>query len=227
MSGKKTTGAVWREIPVLIRSDIYLRAEERRIDISDECNRALAYLLNIDYLRQGSQKSVPDPAKTAAAGSFPERMKPEAPAQVLHPVINAEDPTVPAKVLRERKIAAESLRPPDVLLAVPQIPQKTPPAMTGPSTVSVPSRSPKTSKKTKQDPIKKFIGTKIVRVHEESPDAIVAKDELYQTFSRWCKDHAVAPLPDHRTFAVALKNRYAIAERNVGSRSCWIGIRVK
>jgi hypothetical protein len=228
MSGRKTTGPVWREIPVLIRSDIYLRAEERRIDISDECNRALAYLLNIDYRRPGVQKSVPDPAKTAVVGSFPERMKPEAPAQVLHPVINAEDPTVPAKVLRERKRAAESLRPPDdVLSAVPQIPQKTPPALTGSAPVSVPSRSPKTSKKTKQDPIKKFIGTKIVRVHEESPDAIVAKDELYQTFSRWCKENAVAPLPDHRTFAVALKNRYAIAERNVGARSCWIGIRVK
>jgi hypothetical protein len=223
MSGRKTTGMVWRETPVLIRSDIYAQAEERRIDISDECNRALASLLKIDYCRQDTPASARDPAEAVAEVAAPERMKPEVPTRVLHPVINAEDPTVPAKVLRERKRPAAPARSADV----PQIPQKTTQEVTGPAPAPVQSRTPKTGKKTKQDTIKKFVGTKIVRVHEESPDAVVAKDELYQMFERWCRDHALMPIPDHRAFTVALKNRYAVEERSVGNKPCWIGIRVK
>jgi hypothetical protein len=230
MSGRKTTGATWRETTVLIRSDIYAQAEERHIDISDACNRALASLLNIEYRRPHAPPSADEPAIIVPAGAVPERTNPQvlkAPARVLPPVINAEDPTVPAKVLRERKRPASPVLPAGVPSpSAPKIPQK-PVVAEVPAPSPAQSQMPKTGKKPKSDAIKKFVGVKIVRMHEENPDAIIAKDELYQIFVRWCQDHGFAPVPDHRAFTVALKNRYAIAERNVGNKPSWVGIHVK
>jgi hypothetical protein len=226
MSGRKTTGATWRETPVMIRSDIYAQAEERHIDISDTCNRALASLLDIDYRRPRASASTGDPALIVPAGAIPEPLQSQVPkisARVILPVINAEDPTIPGKVLRERKRPAAPTLPADV----PQVPQKSAPAAQVPAPAPVQTRRPKTGKKSKPDAVKKFLGAKIVRVHEETPDAIITKEELYQTFVRWCRDHALAPVPDHRAFTVALKNRYAIAERNIGNKPSWVGIHVK
>ena len=56
--------------------------------------------------------------------------------------------------------------------------------------------APKTrAKGRKEDAIKRFVSTRIVRETEESPDAIIAKDELYQLFERWCRDHDYAAIP--------------------------------
>ena len=91
-----------------------------------------------------------------------------------------------------------------------------------------PRAAPKTGRKgKKEDAIKRFVSTRIVRETEESPDAIIAKDELYQRFERWCRDHDYAAIPDRRVFFVALKNKYALAERSVGGVPSWISIRIK
>ena len=91
-------------------------------------------------------------------------------------------------------------------------------ARRSPYLLAVPARAaPKTGKKgKKEDAIKRFVSTRIVRETEESPDAIIAKDELYQRFERWCRDQDYATIPDRRVFSVALKNKYALAERTVG-----------
>ena len=91
-----------------------------------------------------------------------------------------------------------------------------------------PGPAPKTGRKgKKEDAIKRFVSTRIVRETEESPDAIIAKDELYQLFERWCRDHDYAAIPDRRVFFVALKNKYALAERSVAGVPSWISIRIK
>ena len=101
MGAGKTAGSNWRQTPVLIRSDIIAAAEREHLDISDECNRALAKRLGIGY--QPLQK-IPIPGGTA--GDCRSRCRTgrtirRAPA--APPVINAEDPTVPGKVMREKK----------------------------------------------------------------------------------------------------------------------------
>ena len=214
-----SAGTGWRQTTVLIRSDIVAAADREHLDISDECNRALAKHLGIEYqpLRKTVVKESPRViiAPDAAPGVRAARV-PAAP-----PVINAEDPTVPGKVMKEKK---ERKAP---AVAKPQVPPQEP-AVT-PEPAAVPARAvPKTGKKAKkEDAIKRFVSTLIVRETEESPDAIIAKDELYQRFERWCRDHDYATIPDRRAFTVALKNKYALAERTIGGVPSWISIRIK
>ena len=223
MGAGKSAETGWRQTTVLIRSDIFAAAEREHLDISDACNSALAGQLGIDD--HPVKKTIPEKASRViiAQDTAPGDRAARAPA--APPVINAEDPTVPGKVMKEkkeRKAPAVTKQPPP-----PQEPAPQRPAVSEP--VAIPARAaPKTGKKgKKEEPIKRFVSTLIVRETEESPDAIIAKDELYQRFERWCRDHDYATIPDRRVFTVALKNKYALMERTVGGVPSWISIRIK
>lgn len=218
MSAGKVGGITWQEVTVLIRSDILKRATEQHLDIGDECNAALARRSGVEYSNAHPPKS---------ANKLPVIIaKDPAPATtVLRPVINADDPTTPAKVLREKKTAEKpkphAVHPPDptgtpVPVVTPQTPE---PAKGKP-------RKPAADKKQKGNAIKKFVSSRIIRA-DDGPDAVIPKDELYQRFEDWCKDHAITPLPDRRQFTVALKNQYVIAERMIGGTPYWVNIRMK
>ena len=72
--------------------------------------------------------------------------------------------------------------------------------------------------------LKKFVTTKITRV--DADDAIVSKDDMYEAFTRWCRDHRVTAVPERKVFATMLKNKFAIAEKNIGGTSCWVHVRL-
>lgn len=221
MGAGKSAETGWRQTTVLIRSDLFSAAEREHLDISDECNRALAKHLGIGYQPLPKTESKENRKVIIAPDAAPARAthSPAAP-----PVINAEDPTVPGKVMKEKK---ERKAP--VVTKPPALPQEPAQPRVAPGPVAVPARAaPKTGKKgKKEDAIKRFVSTLVVRETEESPDAIIAKDELYQRFERWCRDHDYSTIPDRRAFTVALKNKYALAERTVGGIPSWISIRIK
>ncbi|MDD1702386.1 MAG: hypothetical protein LUQ31_05345, partial [Methanoregula sp.] len=234
----KTHGAGWSEIPVRLRADILAAAEREHIDIADICNAALAYRLGMSCLTPGKEPALPEiPIIIAPNAGRPDiphenaaRHQPPAPA-VLPAVINADDPTAPARVLKEKKT-----KKPAAPAAVPgPLPKPHPspseasgpsPDSTSPSVAQKPVPKPKKQGK-KEDAIKRFVSTRIVRETEESAEAIIGKDELYQRFERWCREHDYSSVPDRRAFTVALKNRYAIFERSIGGEPSWVGIRIK
>ena len=223
MGAGKSAETGWRQTTVLIRSDIFAAAEQEHMDISDACNRALAGQFGIEY--HPAKKTVPEKASRVIIAQDTAPRDPAARAPAAPPVINAEDPTVPGKVMKEKKErkAPTGTKP----QAPPQEPAPQRPAV--PEPVTIPARAaPKTGRKgKKEEPIKRFVSTLIVRETEESPDAIIAKDELYQRFERWCRDHDYATIPERRAFTVALKNKYALVERTVGGVPSWISIRIK
>jgi len=223
MGAGKSAGTGWQQTPVLIRSDIIAAAEREHLDISDACNRALAGQLGIEY--HPAKKTIPEKTSLVIIAPDTAPRDPAAHAPASQPVINAEDPSVPGKVLKEKK---ERKAPTVTKQPVPpQEPAPQRPAV--PEPVTIPARAaPKSGRKgKKEDPIKRFVSTLIVRENEESPDAIIAKDELYQRFERWCRDHDYATIPERRAFTVALKNKYALVERTVGGVPSWISIRIK
>ena len=219
MAAGKMNGPGWQQVPVLLRSDLVAAVEGKRLDISDECNRALAARLGIAYRPPAKIPAAPVVSRVIVA--------PDA-APAVHtvpgaaaPVINAEDPTVPGKVLREKK----EKKPP----AAPQPREPVPVKSAPPAPVAVPAKpaAKVKGKARKGDPLQRFVSTLIVREAEEGPDAIIAKDELYQRFERWCRDQDYAAIPDRRVFSVALKNKYAFPERTIGGAPSWIGLRLR
>ena len=222
MSTGKVSRKAWRETVVLIRSDIYDAAERQHLDISHECNTALTRRLGI--AKTGSRLKGAGETLPVISG-----IEPKPAGAVLRPVINADDPSTPAKVKKEKKEAAtakpRTVRPPAAAgasapakLSMPMVPVSAP---------GIP-RKPAADKKKKAGAIKKFVITRIVRTDDDGgTDTIIPKDELYQRFERWCREHAVSPVPDRRLFTVALKNQCAIPERSIGGTPCWVNIRLK
>jgi hypothetical protein len=218
MSAGKERGVRWRQIGILIRSDIYEGAELQCLDISYECNAALAHRLGMEY--PANPPSAPVVSSTRfAAGE-----------EKIRPVINADDPTTPAKVKKEKKEAV-TVKPRTVSLPVTpdtQTPPKTIPPVSPAPFPEGNSKKPASDRKKKTSAIKRFVTTRIVRSSDEGgTDTIVPKDELYQRFTRWCRENAISPVPDRRSFTVALKNQYAIPERSVGGEPYWVNIRLK
>ncbi|MCX6688732.1 MAG: hypothetical protein NTZ39_03420 [Methanoregula sp.] len=220
MSAVKVNGITWQEVTVLLRSDILKQAREQHLDIGDECNAALALRSGIAYTNGHPKKSTHKLPVIIAADTAPA-------VPVLRPVINADDPTTPAKVLREK---ANGTRP--------KTPAVHPPMPTGAPVPVVPThppepakgkpRKPAVDKKQKGNAIKKFVSSRIIRADDDNgSDAVIPKDELYQRFEDWCKDHAITVIPDRRQFTVALKNQYVIAERVIGGTPYWVNIRMK
>ncbi len=222
MSAGKGSEGTWRQTGVLIRSDIFDEAERQHLDISFECNTALARRLGMTYTDHhpsGARKTLP-----VSSGVNP------APAGTpIHPVINADDPMTPAKVLKEKKESARkprSTHPPAA--TVTSASQKSSAPMIPAPAVQEPPKKPSVDRKKKAGAIKKFVSSRIVRTDEGGgTDAVIPKDELYQRFERWCREHAVSPVPDRRSFTVALKNQCAIPERSIGGVPYWVNIRLK
>jgi len=219
MGAEKVAGPGWQQVTVLLRSDIVAAAEKKRLDVNDECNRVLAARLGISYPPPIRTLSHPSSRVIVAPDAAPARTAVPAAAP---PVINAEDPTVPGKVLREKKekkaVPAQKPHEPAPAKAAPAAP---------PAAVSA-KPAPKTrAKGRKGDPIQRFVSTRIVREAEEGPDAIIAKDELYQRFERWCRDQDYGAVPERRVFSVELKNKYAFLERTVGGTPSWVSLRLK
>jgi hypothetical protein len=230
MAGKKEPGMKWHHTTVLVRGDIFENAHDRGVDISDVCNRALAEVLGIDYCQQllGSVP-VPHPVIIAKDGGLP---VPEAPApqssqESRHPVINADDPAAAGTISRNRKQRipepVHEVSRKKVNTAEDPAPQ--PRVKDGESRpVSGPQK--KAAKKgAKVDGLRKFIAAKLIR--EDAEDAVIRKEELYQVFSRWCREQKISPVPEEKTIAVSLKTRFAFRDRIIGGSPCWVNLRLQ
>jgi hypothetical protein len=230
MAGKKEPGVQWRHTTVLVRTDIFESAREHGLDISNTCNQALAEVLGIDYHQQRlDDVPVPHPVIIAKEGGLPAMVIPgmastTAPRQ---PVINADDPAAAGTIAQGRK---QVVRKP-----VPEIPPhamtKTEDTAPEPPAKKTEKISPAKPKKTpakkaeKGDGLKRFIATKIVR--DDADTAVIPKEELYQVFSRWCREQKISPVPEAKAVTVALKTRFAFKDKVVGGASCWTSLRFR
>ena len=229
MSGKSDPGDQWRQTSVVIRSDIWLKAVEMGLDISDELNQRLAGRLGIEYRHEQLvdrplTESVVGAADFKVKKETESRQKPQIP--VIHPVINADDPASVAKV---RKAKRQVLSEPVLTIPVPDVSSSAEKDESPVHPVSdvhkrgVP-KSGKSKKTGKDDMLKKFVTTKITRL--DSEDAVISKDDLYQAFTRWCRDHRIVTVPERRVFATLLKNKFAITEKTINGTSCWVHVRL-
>jgi hypothetical protein len=234
MTGKKETGATWHHTTVVLRSDIYRRALEKGIDISDACNRALAGLTGSNYHRQQLEEvPAPPPVIIAKNGASPHasvEIK-KALSQKLHPVINADDPAAPARVVQAKagpeKQAPEAHSAP-LPAPVPVLPEEKPvtaPAETAKKAVVKKGRDTPVKKKPRGDALKPFFSSKITRT--DDAEAAISKDEVYELFARFCRDHRITPVPERKAVTVALKNQFALTEKLVDGTPSWTGIRLK
>ena len=192
MSAKKDPNDQWRQTMVVIRSDIFLKAVELGLDISNECNLALANKTGIDYRQQHlSDRVIADPAILDADTQTKElkRTSRKTPLPDIHPVINADDPTAITKVMKAKqrlpiKPVAEVPVLKDSAPITSGIAQRTP--VKGGAIVGR-GKAVAQDKKKKDDSLKKFVAAKIIRL--DADDAVVTKDDMYQAFTRWCRDH--------------------------------------
>lgn len=234
MTGKKESGATWHPTTVDLREDIYRQALEQGIDISDACNRAIASLTGSEYHRLHREEvPPPPPVIIARAGSSPHasgELK-KSPSQKLHPVINADDPAAPARVVQAKaqplkKAPAEPPAP--VPAPAPVSPEEKPvaaPAATTKNAAVKKGQTASSKKRSKGDALKTFFSSTIART-DDAGDR-VGKDELYELFARFCHDHRITPVPERKAVTVALKNKFALTEKPVDGTPSWTGIRVK
>jgi len=229
MSDKKDRGGLWRQTSVIIRSDIYSKAVEMGLDISDELNLRLAGLLGIDYHQQHLADR-PDPAHVFSPadttvkgdGGILQKTQPA----LLHPVINADDPASAAKVRKAKRQVTPEPVPTIPVPDVSSLPEKdNSPVHPVPDVHKRRvAKSGKSKKIGKDDVLKKFVTTKITRV--DADDAVISKDDMYQAFTRWCRDHRIVTVPERRVFATLLKNKFAITEKTINGTSCWVHVRL-
>ncbi len=235
MAGKQEPGPKWRQTSVLIRSDIFEEAQKAGLDIDEECNRALAEKVRIDY----RQQKIPEGTTTGPVMIAPNDHSAVRPATVnapeSHPapkIINAEAPGA-AKAVKEQQNYREKTpaKPPLSLPGRVSAPARTPEpepvptaeSQTPPATPEKPARKKAASKKA--DAVKNFFSMRVERIDTES--AIIAKDEIYDAFARWCQDHRISPVPDKRVFSVALKTKFAVHEKIIDGSAMWVGIWLK
>lgn len=229
MAGKKESGVTWHHTTVILQSDIYQQALGQGIDISDACNRALAGLTGIEYRRQQLEEVPPPPPVIIARdGSLPHAPGGErkATALKLHPVINADDPAAPVSVglAKNQPVKKDLPVPVPAPVAAPQKKPDVPgAAMKKPVVPKVRGASPK--KRSKGDTLKAFFSSKIART--DDPDAAVSKDELYDLFTRFCHEHRITPVPERKAVTIALKNQFALTEKQVNGIPSWTGILLK
>jgi hypothetical protein len=228
MAGKKESSAQWRQTTVVIRADIFEQASQQKIDISEAVNRVLAERLGIDFRQQKiPEGTITEPVIIAPneAPALPIQVpaKPGIPAVTA--IINADDPLA-AKTIKSRHIPKE--KPAHEVPApapVPALsPEKKDPPFRAPSPTTDKAKKPAPRKK-KDDAAKKFFASMILR--EDAEGAIIAKDDLYYSFERWCRDHRVLLIPDKKSFSVTLKNQFAVKEKMVNETPTWVGVKVK
>jgi hypothetical protein len=226
MAGKKEPGIPWRHTTVLVRADLFERARETGVDISDACNQALAEMLGIDYRQQQLDNvQVPPPVIIAKDGGLPEPAVPS-PASTLPPrppVINADDPAAAGTIARNRKIVVKKPVP-DISPQKAGRPAEQAPDLPVPGPEKKARKNP-LKKAEKSDGLKKFIASKIIR--DDTDDAVIDKEELYRIFSRWCREQKISPVPEAKAVAAALKTRFAFREKIVGGSPCWVTLRLR
>ena len=230
MTGKKETGITWRHTSVVVRADIYSKAHEQGIDISNICNKALADLLGVDYRQQQLDDApVARPVIIAQNGSPAEEKEHTHGAHPIDhsPVINADDPAASATV-RSAKRQPKAKPAPKEPNPVPSLPEKKEVVAPSPAAGAVPEgkgKKPAAGKTQKNDGLKNFVSTQIIR--SDTGDAVVPKDDMYQSFTRFCREHKYAPIPDRKTFTIALKNKFAFFDKTINGIPSWINVRLQ
>ena len=214
MAGKKERSTLWRQTTVVIRADILEQAHLQKIDISEACNQALAEKLGIDYRQQKIPEGIiPGPVIIASDGKpvLPDHDQSKPGATAVPAIINADDPQA-AKTLESTPHPKRKTR--SATYSAPA-PEKEALQHRIPSPAAGKANKPASPQKKKIDAAKKFFTAMILR--EDTETALIAKDEMYYTFERWCRDHRILPVPDKKSFSVTLKNQYR-GERKNGER---------
>lgn len=231
MTGRKESGAPWHHTTVILQPDIYRKAFEQGIDISDACNRALAGLTGTEYHKKQQNVPATPPVIIARDGSSPHNSgePKKAPSQNMPPVINADDPAAPARVVQAKarplKKDPVEIPPPVHVPAMPEEKSAAEPAAAAKQAAIPKEKKAQPKKRSRGDALKTFFSAKISRT--DDPETIIKKDELYELFARFCRDHRITPVPERKTVTVALKNQFALNEKTVNGTPCWTGIRLK
>ena len=230
MTGKKEAGSSWRHTSVIVRADIYAKAHEQGIDISNICNTALAALLGVDYCQQ-QLDDVPVPRPVIIAeNSRPGDLTGHVPAAQVAahaPVINADDPAASTTV-RSIKRQPKAKPVPKEMEPVPVPAGKQESATPSPAQSAAPAGKipkPAAGKAQKGEGLKKFVSSMIAR--SDAADAVISKDDMYLAFTRFCREHKIAQVPDRKTFTIALKNKFAFFDKTVSGTPSWINVRLK
>ncbi|MFA6224851.1 MAG: hypothetical protein WC620_01390 [Methanoregula sp.] len=230
MTGNKELGNSWRHTSVVVRTDIFSKAHEQGIDISDVCNKALADLLGVDYPQQQlDDVPVTRPVIIALNGPPAEAKEHTHGSQPAghSPVINVDDPAASLTVRSAKR--EPKVRPaPKETEPVAAPPRKKETGVLSPSANTEPAgkaKKPAGMKAHKEDGLKKFVTTKITR--GDTADAVVSKDDMYQAFTRFCREHKYAPVPDRKAFTLALKNKFAFFDKTINGVPSWANVRLQ
>jgi hypothetical protein len=235
MTAKKGLEGKWRQTTVLLRDDILTQAQAAGLDITDICNRALAGATGIRYPRKETGEAAPaapviiaQNGASAAGASIPPPGLPEVPppAPGIHPVINADDPRAAVTVKQAPKPPVHkapaalpgrvsAVEKPGEVPAAPAVPPREKPAKPAPAR----------GKKGKGPAIRSFVDEAITR--EDAEESRVTKVAMYETFTRWCREHRIMDIPDRKAVTVALKNQFALKEKTVDGEPSWVNVRLK
>ncbi|MEI7856660.1 MAG: hypothetical protein WCH85_04055 [Methanomicrobiales archaeon] len=234
MTGKKETEIAWRHTSVVVRADIFTKAHEQGIDISQVCNKALADLMDLSYSKPHvNDVPVTQPVIIAQNGPLTE-VKEHTPAvHPVHkaghsPVINADDPVASQNVRsakRQPKSPSMTKETDAVTVPLQKKEEDVDLSMATGASHTGKTKKPVAGKTQKNEGLKKFVTIKIVR--SDSIDAVVSKDDMYQTFTRFCNEHKYAPVPDRKTFTLALKNKFAFFDKTVNGTPSWVNVRLQ
>ena len=230
MTGKKETEITWRHTSVVLRADIFSKAHEQGIDISNVCNTALADLVGVDY-RQHQLDDLPVTRPVIIAQNGPPADEKEH-AHLAYPavhsrVINADDPAASATVRsakRQLKAKPADIEPVSAPSPLPA-PEKTVPAPSARTAAAEKTKKPTGEKGHKEDGLKKFVALNITR--SDADDAVIPKDDMYQAFTRFCREHKYALVPDRKTFTIALKNKFAFFDKTINGVPSWVKVRLQ
>jgi hypothetical protein len=230
MTGKKETDISWRHTSVVLRADIFSKAHEQGIDISNVCNMALAEMLGVDYRPQHlNNVPVTRPVIIAQNASAAEG---KVHAQGTHPaghspVINADDPAASLTVRAEKQKTKTRPAPKETepVTAPPEKKEVVPLPPSAPAAPAGKAKKPAAGKAQKDNGLKKFVSTKIAR--SDTGDAVVSKDDMYQAFARFCREHKIAQVPDQKAFSIALKNKFAFFDKTISGNPSWVNVRLK
>ncbi len=230
MAGKKAPGILWRNTSVIVRADIFSKAHEQGIDISNVCNKALADLLGVDYCQQQlDDVPVTRPVIIAQNGSPIEE---STGVQGAHPpgnstVINADDPTASTTVRNTKRQPKARPAAHETGQGSAPLPKKEAVVMSPPAHAAPAGKvkKPAAGKMPKDEGLKTFVSTMITRSDEG--DAVISKDDMFQAFTRFCREHKVAPVPDRKAFTLALKNKFAFFDKTVNGIPSWVNARLK
>lgn len=236
MTAQKTGGVQWRHTSVLIRADIFAAARERGLNFSHECNRAIADLVGIDYDQQQLPEETPAEPVLVAPEQGPSHAPPGSGTgrTPLPPVINADDPATPIHVLTLKKERIrETAQKESAAAARPVHTQPEAESRQSFKTAALQktrgkTKKPAPGKKERENAVKRFVTTKLSRSDGgDGGENIIARDEMYQLFVRWCRIHSITTIPDKRSFGVALKNRFVMQEGTVNGAPCWINVKIR